>query len=89
MCHIIFEDKAVVQDQYPLSLNPAQKAGNPIQDRYRSIGPLKCFKIFEFIEKKEQNNNFIVQLPHMNHFTIYNLLILVVKHFLYLIVTKL
>ena len=31
---------AEVQDQYPLSLNPVQKADNPIQDRNKSIGPL-------------------------------------------------
>ena len=36
MCLVIFEEKAVVQDQYPLSLNPDQKADDPIQDRYRS-----------------------------------------------------
>ena len=40
MCLIIFEEKAEVQDQYPLSLNPVQKAKDPIQDRNRSIGPL-------------------------------------------------
>ena len=33
---IIFEEKAG-QDQYPLSLSPAQKANDPIQDRNRSI----------------------------------------------------
>ena len=36
---IIFEEKVEVQDQYPLNLNPDQKAYDPIQDRYRSIGP--------------------------------------------------
>ena len=40
MCLIIFEGKAEVQDQYPLSLNPVQKADDPIQDRIRSIGPI-------------------------------------------------
>ena len=39
MCLIIFEEKAEVQDQYPLSLNLVQKADDPIQDRNRSIGP--------------------------------------------------
>ena len=28
MCLIIFEEKAEVQDQYPLSLNPVQKAND-------------------------------------------------------------
>ena len=37
---IIFEEKAKVQDQYPLNLNPVKKANNPIQDRNRSIGSL-------------------------------------------------
>ena len=40
MCLIIFEEKAEVQDQYCLSLNPVQKANDPIQDRNRSIGML-------------------------------------------------
>ena len=40
MCLIIFEEKAEVHDQYPLSLNPVQKANDPIQDRIRSIGPI-------------------------------------------------
>ena len=40
MCLIIFEEKAEVQDQYHLSLNPIQKADDPIQDRNRSIGPI-------------------------------------------------
>ena len=35
---VIFEEKAEVQDQYPLSLSPDQKADDPIQDCYRSIG---------------------------------------------------
>ena len=38
MCLVIFEEKAEVQDKYPLSLNPDQKANDPIQDHYRSIG---------------------------------------------------
>ena len=38
MCLAIFEEKEEVQDQYPFSLNPDQKADDPIQDRYRSIG---------------------------------------------------
>ena len=37
---IIFEEKAEVLDQYPLSLNPVQKADDPVQDRNRSIGPM-------------------------------------------------
>ena len=40
MCLNIFEEKAEIQDQYPLILNPVQKADDPIQDRNRSIGPL-------------------------------------------------
>ena len=40
MCLIIFEEKAEIQDQYLLSLNPAQKADDPIEDRNRNIGPL-------------------------------------------------
>ena len=40
MCLIIFEVKTEVQNQYPLSLNPVQKADAPIQDRNRSIGPI-------------------------------------------------
>ena len=43
MCLNIFEEKAEVQDQYPLSLNPVQKADDPIQDRNRSIGPIFDF----------------------------------------------
>ena len=39
MCLIIFEEKAEVQDQYPLSLNPVHKADDPIQDHNRNIGP--------------------------------------------------
>ena len=41
MCLIIFEEKAEVQDQYPLSLNPVQKANDIIQDRSnRNIRPM-------------------------------------------------
>ena len=29
MCLIIFEEKAEIQDQYPLSLNPVQKPDDP------------------------------------------------------------
>ena len=39
----IIEEKAEVQDQYPLSLNPAQKADDLIQDRNVSIGQLIDF----------------------------------------------
>ena len=39
MCLTIFEEKAEVQDQYPSSLNPVQKADDPIQYRNRIIGP--------------------------------------------------
>ena len=37
MCLIIFEEKAEIQDQNPLSLNPVQKADDPIQDRNRKM----------------------------------------------------
>ena len=40
MCLIIFEEKAELQDQYRLSLNPVQKADDPIQDRNRNIRPI-------------------------------------------------
>ena len=40
MCLNIFEEKAEIQDQYPLSLNPLQKANDPTQDRSKNIGPL-------------------------------------------------
>ena len=40
MCLINFEEKEKVKDKYPLSLNPVQKADDPIQDRNRNIGPL-------------------------------------------------
>ena len=40
MCLIIFEENVEVQDQYPLNLNPDQKAFDPIQNRYKSIGPI-------------------------------------------------
>ena len=40
MMSIIFEEKAEVQNQYPLSLKPVQKANDPITDRNRSIGPI-------------------------------------------------
>ena len=46
---IIVEEKAEVQDQYPLSMNPIQKADDPIQDRNRSIGPE------EFLSSLENN----------------------------------
>ena len=46
ICLIIFEEKAEVQDQYPLSLNPVQKADDPIQDHNRSIGPI-VYKRFQ------------------------------------------
>ena len=36
MCLIIFEEKAEVQDQYPLILNPVQRTDDPIQDRLLS-----------------------------------------------------
>ena len=48
MCLIIFEVKVEVQDQYPLNLNPDQKAYDPIQDRYRCIGPLLTNTFSEF-----------------------------------------
>ena len=37
MCLIIFEEKTELQDQYPLSLNPVQKADDPIQDRKTEV----------------------------------------------------
>ena len=37
MCLIIFEEKIEQQDQYPLSLNPVQKADDPIQDRKTEV----------------------------------------------------
>ena len=40
MSLIIFEEKAEVQDQYPFSLNPVQRADDPIQDYNRNIGSL-------------------------------------------------
>ena len=40
MCLVIFEEKAELQDQYRLSLNPVQKADDPIQDRNRNIRPI-------------------------------------------------
>ena len=40
MCHIIFEEKTELQDQYPLILNPVENADDPIQDHNRSIWPL-------------------------------------------------
>ena len=49
MCLIIFKEKAEVQDQYPLSLNPVQKANDPIQDRNRNIGPMSKFRIAKYI----------------------------------------
>ena len=33
VCFIISEEKAELQDQYPLSLKRVQKADDPIQDR--------------------------------------------------------
>ena len=36
----MLEENVEVQDQYPLSLNPVQKADDPIQDRNRNIGPI-------------------------------------------------
>ena len=48
MCLIIFEQKAEIQDQYPLSLNSVQKANDPIQDRNRSIGSM--LSISEFLQ---------------------------------------
>ena len=40
MCLVIFEGKTEVQDEYPMSLNPVQKANDPIQGRNRSIGQM-------------------------------------------------
>ena len=37
------EEKSEVQDQYPLSLNPVQKADDPIQDRNNSKDPMWSF----------------------------------------------
>ena len=34
MCFIIFEEKAEIQDQYPSSLNPVQKADDPESGHY-------------------------------------------------------
>ena len=48
MCLIIFEEKAEVQDQYPLSLNPDKKVDDPIQESYRSIGFQLRFEFFRF-----------------------------------------
>ena len=51
MCLIIFEEKAEVQDQHLLSLNPVQKANDPIQGRNRSIGPmLELLSLFLIIK---------------------------------------
>ena len=49
MCLIIFEEKAEAQDQYPLCLNPVKKADDPIQDRNRSIGPIRnhMYRLFQ------------------------------------------
>ena len=48
MCLIIYDEKAEVQDQYPLSLNPVQKADDPIQDR--NSWAIECMQnIFEVI----------------------------------------
>ena len=50
--------KAEVQDQYPLSLNPVQKANDHIQDRNRSIGPIKHYCLAETFgqyQNKEQH----------------------------------
>ena len=49
---IIFEKKAELQDQYPLILNPVQKADDPIQYRIRSIGPLSFVVIIEVTHYK-------------------------------------
>ena len=46
MCLIIFEEKAEVQDQDPLSMNPVQIADDPIQDRNRSIVFEKLSKVY-------------------------------------------
>ena len=55
MCLIIFEEKAEVQDQCPLSLNPVTKADDSIHDRNRNIGPTWPYMIYlhlnEFSEK--------------------------------------
>ena len=50
MCLIIFEEKAELQDQYPLSLNLVHKAENPIQDRNRNIGPRTEHFVSKFSE---------------------------------------
>ena len=46
MCLIILEEKAEVQDQYPLSMKPVQIADDPIQDRNRSIFFEKHSKVY-------------------------------------------
>ena len=48
MCLIIFEEKSEIQDQYPLSLNPVQKADDPraktVQERLNSQRILDTFE---------------------------------------------
>ena len=44
MCIITFIEKVKGRDHKPLSLNPVQKANDPIQDRCRRIGPLYFIK---------------------------------------------
>ena len=34
MCLFIFEEKAEIQEQYPLSLNPVQKADDPESESF-------------------------------------------------------
>ena len=52
MCLIIFEEKAEIQDQYSLSLNPVQKADDPesgSEQKYRAIDTLLSYPLwYEF-----------------------------------------
>ena len=50
MCLFIFEEKAEVQDQYPLSLNPVQKAVRIVTEM---LG--HCVKIESYLNKRNAN----------------------------------
>ena len=60
MCLIIFEEKAEIQDQYPLSLNPVQKA--EILGHYHVCSKSATRVIDQFRPKRWQKKRYLMEL---------------------------
>ena len=67
VCLIIFEEKAEVQDHYPLSLNPVQKADDLIQDRNWSIGPIFWGYVAKILKSKEIADDILISFNFRNY----------------------